>query len=166
MKYQLNGTTSIVRTEDGASIPMAEGNRDYADYLEWVAAGNVADPDPMMSLANLKKQKIEELNQARAAANQTTFDHAGKTFAVDALSRSDIDGVANNIGLFGTFPVGFPGGWRAIDGSALPMADIQAFKDFYASMTAKGSSNFAHSQQLKTALAAATTPEAIAAITW
>lgn len=38
---------SILRTTDGACIPLAVGNRDYQEYLAWVAAGNTpADPPP------------------------------------------------------------------------------------------------------------------------
>jgi hypothetical protein len=42
--YQLTSTDMIIRTADGASIPPAEGNRDYAEYLKWVEGGGVADP--------------------------------------------------------------------------------------------------------------------------
>lgn len=31
---------SVVRLSDLATIPFAEGNRDYAEYLEWLEAGN------------------------------------------------------------------------------------------------------------------------------
>lgn len=41
--YKLTNTDSILR-EDGARIPPDPENPDYATYLEWVAAGNVADP--------------------------------------------------------------------------------------------------------------------------
>jgi len=34
----------IIRTTDGAQIPKAADNTDYQEYLEWVAAGNTADP--------------------------------------------------------------------------------------------------------------------------
>ena len=30
----------ILRMEDGTLIPIAEGNRDYQEYLEWLAEGN------------------------------------------------------------------------------------------------------------------------------
>lgn len=30
----------ILRKTDNAFIPKSEGNRDYQEYLEWVAAGN------------------------------------------------------------------------------------------------------------------------------
>ena len=38
---------AVKRTlDDGTitSIPFASGNTDYEEYLEWVAAGNTADP--------------------------------------------------------------------------------------------------------------------------
>lgn len=41
----LDGTVheSLIRTSDGAIIPIAEDNRDYRRYLEWVAEGNTAE---------------------------------------------------------------------------------------------------------------------------
>lgn len=114
----------------------------------------------------LRAAKNEEINAARAAANLSTFPHEGKRFACDSLSRSDIDGVANHIALFEGFPEGFPGVWKAVDNTMLPLADVDAFRAMYASMTAQGAENFNHSQELKAALAEATTPEAIAEIQW
>lgn len=37
------GGKIIFREIDSASIPFAEGNRDYQEYLEWVGEGNVAE---------------------------------------------------------------------------------------------------------------------------
>lgn len=42
--YKLTTTGSIIRQSDGAYIPMDEGNRDYAEYLKWVAQGNTPLP--------------------------------------------------------------------------------------------------------------------------
>ena len=33
----------ILRKEDQAWIPKVDGNSDYRDYLEWVAAGNTPE---------------------------------------------------------------------------------------------------------------------------
>lgn len=45
MKYKL--TANGVIRDDGVNIPADEGNRDYREYLEWLAAGNTPDPiDP------------------------------------------------------------------------------------------------------------------------
>lgn len=119
-----------------------------------------------VSVDDMKAAKNHEINAWRADANMSTFPHAGKQFACDALSRSDIDGVANHVGLFGEFPAGFPGGWKAIDNSMLELATVDAFRALYASMTAQGTRNFNHSQELKVQLAAASTPEEVAAIRW
>ena len=52
-KYKLykdddDGPIPAVRRtlDDGTitSIPFASGNTDYKEYLEWIAAGNTADP--------------------------------------------------------------------------------------------------------------------------
>ncbi|MDN4052914.1 DUF4376 domain-containing protein [Massilia sp. YIM B02763] len=114
----------------------------------------------------LRAAKNNEINAWRSAANLATFPHAGKLISCDELSRSDIDGVANNIALFGEFPAGFPGGWKATDNTMIPLPDVDAFRAMYASMTAQGAANFNRAQELKAQLAAASTPEAIAAITW
>ena len=34
----------VIRTDDNASIPNDDGNRDWRAYLEWVDAGNTAAP--------------------------------------------------------------------------------------------------------------------------
>jgi hypothetical protein len=49
-KLQANSTT-IIRIEDGASIPNDPANRDYAEYLAWIEAGNTPEPaDPIPEL--------------------------------------------------------------------------------------------------------------------
>lgn len=34
---------SVIRTTDGASIPMNSDNTDYQAYLKWLAAGNTPE---------------------------------------------------------------------------------------------------------------------------
>jgi hypothetical protein len=46
MTYQLTSGDSIFRLSDNAYIPQAPGNRDYAEYLEWLEAGNEPLPAP------------------------------------------------------------------------------------------------------------------------
>jgi hypothetical protein len=136
------------------------------DAWDETAGQPIPSPPPGVDLATIKVARNAEINTWRAAANVSTFPHAGKVIACDALSRSDIDGVANHIALFGTFPAGFPGAWKAVDNTLIPLPDVDAFRAMYASMTAQGTENFNHSQSLKAALALATTPEEVAAIEW
>lgn len=119
-----------------------------------------------LTLNELKAAKNAEINQARVTANTSTFTHDGKAFGCDALSRSDIDGVNGYVALYGALPPAFPGAWKAADNSYYPIADVAAWKAFYASMVATGSANFGHAQELKAQLAAANTPAAVAAIVW
>jgi hypothetical protein len=49
MTYQLTTSDTILRLSDGAFIPPDPANVDYAAYLEWVAAGNMPEPAPMVA---------------------------------------------------------------------------------------------------------------------
>ena len=136
---------------------------------EWVSSWEVVALPPEVAAANLaalKAAKNRQINEWRAAANQTHFTYSGKQIACDALSRSDIDAVAGSIALTGAFPAGFPGAWKAMDNSYVVLANVEAFKAMYASMTAQGSINFGKSQALKAALDAATTAAQVAALVW
>lgn len=126
-------------------------------------------PPPQLTeaeLASLKAKKNADINRWRLEANKTQFTHNGKVIACDELSRGDIDAVASSIALTGSFPAEFPGAWKAVDNSLVLLPTIEAFKAMYASMTAQGTANFNRSQQLKAALAAATTEADIDAIVW
>lgn len=118
------------------------------------------------TLVEIKAGKALEINSARMAANFTTFPHAGKVFSCDALSRSDIDGTNGTMTLINAFPPGWPGGWKAADNTYLSITTRAEWEAFYLAMCAQGAANFAHSQALKAAVAAATTVEQVAAINW
>lgn len=136
----------------------------YADLIAAVRAAIV--PPTAQEIAAAKSAKNAQINQWRATANQTTFPYGGKQIACDQLSRSDIDAVANSIALTGAFPAGFPGAWKAVDNTYIMLPNVDAFKAMHASMTAQGTINFGHSQELKAALAAATTVAEMDAIVW
>lgn len=42
--YPGASTSGIQRIEDSAFIPEDERNKDWRDYLEWIAAGNTPEP--------------------------------------------------------------------------------------------------------------------------
>jgi hypothetical protein len=46
MNYQLTQSNCILRRPDGACIPPDPANRDYAEYLAWLDAGNTPEPAP------------------------------------------------------------------------------------------------------------------------
>lgn len=173
MLYRIKGTqTAFPHNEirvhlPNCSVPAVLAQQD----LDALNLEEVPDPVPTPEesaalLASAKTAKNMQINLWRGSANQSSFTHAGKQIACDALSRSDIDAVAGSIALTGTFPAGFPGAWKATDNSYVMLPDVEAFKAMYASMTLQGTLNFGHSQDLKATLAAATTIEQVNAIAW
>jgi hypothetical protein len=117
-------------------------------------------------LQPMRDAKNAEINASRLKANTTTFAYSGKVFACDALSRGDIEGTNGCVLLTGGFPPGWPGAWKAVDNTYLPIATVNDWKAFYLAMCATGAANFAKSQSLKNQLTAAKTPETIGAIAW
>lgn len=57
---------SIKRLADGASIPLADGNRDYEEYKQWLSEGNIPEPEftDAELLANAKEAKRNKIRQA------------------------------------------------------------------------------------------------------
>jgi hypothetical protein len=56
---------AVLRKADGAFIPFAEGNADYAAYKTWLAAGNVPDPEDVPTFAQLAKPYMVEVRETR-----------------------------------------------------------------------------------------------------
>lgn len=140
---------------------------EYISWIErWQARAAELDAPPVITLEEAKASKNAEINAARTEANSRTFPHAGRDFACDALSRSDIDGINGYVALNGSFPAQFQGAWKAVDNSYYPLPDVESWKAFYASMVATGAAHFAHAQELKALLSSATTIEEVEAIAW
>ena len=117
-------------------------------------------------VADLRSRKDKEINTARLAANNTFFTYLGKKIACDTLSRSDIDGANGYITLHNTLPAQWPGGWKTMDNSYVPIATVTDWTNFYTAMYQQGLLNFAKSQQLKQQIASAPTIEALRQINW
>ena len=88
--YKLN-KNSVTRLADGASIPFADGNRDYEEYKQWLLDGGI--PEPEFTEAELAQQledakpKVVTMRQARLALLQ-----AGLLTTVDTAIANGIDG--------------------------------------------------------------------------
>lgn len=113
-----------------------------------------------------KAQKNAEINQKRLAANKSSFLFAGKSIACDELSMIDIQAMNGMILLINGLPPGFNNQWKAMDNTYVAIPDKAAWITFYGAMVATGQANFDHAQDLKDALAEATTTAEVDAITW
>lgn len=140
----------------GAPIPGA--------VLTWVSGALVWRDD--RTIEGAKAMKNAEINQKRLLANRTSFLFAGKSIACDELSMLDIASANGIITLTGAMPPNWPGGWKAIDNTYVPIPDKATWVSFFAAMVQAGTDNFNHSQTLKSALAAATTNAAVDSIEW
>lgn len=157
--WQTNSTPSQEQMsqypEGFVQIPIKPGTG-----YEW-ADGDWLDARPLI---DVKSAKNAAINAARLKANQSHFTFAGKQIAADQLSRSDIDAAHGAILMLGAMPVGWPGGWKAMDNEYVLIPDVATWGQFYGAMVAQGTANFAHAQALKAQLAAATTAEEVAAV--
>jgi len=119
---------------------------------------------PNLELARTTKNSI--IDNAHLAANQTSFTFNGRQIALTPLSRSNIDAVNSYVLLFNQLPDNWVGSWKSVNNANVPIANIDAWKRFYKAMVNHIHASIVKSNQLKTALAAATTIGEIEAIGW
>lgn len=79
--YQLTTTDMVLRLSDSAHIPPDPDNRDYAEYLDWLEAGNTPEPAPeppkvYKQFTGMEKFELfsEDEQRAIAAASMTDID--------------------------------------------------------------------------------------------
>lgn len=60
--YKLMGGNLVQRVADGLIIPFAVGNRDYQEYLKWLAEGNTPTPaDPPPAPSTKRSEALQKL---------------------------------------------------------------------------------------------------------
>lgn len=69
-------TNAILRLADNAFIPLDPANRDYQEYLDWIAEGNTPLPPDQPTLDQAKRAQIAAINtDMEAAAAALTADY-------------------------------------------------------------------------------------------
>lgn len=128
----------------------------------WVNGEWVTD----WTIERARDKKNSDINHWREEANET-FEYGGKQFSSDSLSWKDIAGAHGWIVATGALPPGWPGAWKAVDNSFLPITNTTEWMAFYGAAVARGSANFMRSQALKAYMNdPARTIEEVDAITW
>jgi hypothetical protein len=160
-------------TREGYDVyPMSEPVQHFPQapsdkhVLKWLEGESSYYWEVTTSLEELRIAKNAEINAARLLANLSFFTYQGKQISCDTLSRGDIDAVNGYVTLTGSFRGGWPGAWKAVDNTYVPINSLDDWKAFYGAMVDQGQANFAKAQQLKQELAEASTAEEVAAISW
>lgn len=82
--YKLTDNDTIIRLSDNAFIPANPDNRDFAEYLEWKAEGNIPEAaDPIDHMTSLR----DERNTKLAASDWTQLADAPADQAAWAVYR-------------------------------------------------------------------------------
>jgi hypothetical protein len=138
-----NGKT-IVR-EDGATIPTVLGNKDYAEFLNWLSKGNVATPAPVAGISPVATSAVTPvvagtLEQAKAtqtaairkacrAAMSGGFQSAAlgtiHTYPTEPMDQINLNMRVNGANIATSAPVWTPGGQHAEN--ELVLANKQVF---------------------------------------
>lgn len=79
LTYSLISGSSAILRSDGAQIPADPNNRDYQDYLAWVAAGHQPSPPPTPT----PEQQMQFSIQAAAVQLQQILDTAAQSWGYD-----------------------------------------------------------------------------------
>lgn len=159
---------AVIRSLDGAHIPLTDGNADYADYKAWLAAGNTPLPSDASSMPALQAAQIGLLAgiYATAIAQPVTFTTAAgvtKTFQADQASIQNLSSMLAAFGPAGAAPTGFY--WVAADNTQVPftLADMQGLAKTIGN---QGWAAFQNLQARKAEVLAASSAASIAAIVW
>lgn len=166
--YQLTQTSSILRTADNALIPADPSNRDYADYLAWVAAGNAPTPLPLPTLDQVKAKKIADLYGSFAGATYAdiAFTNAAAVIAnyqTDEGSRARVSRALASYTPAGAVPTGFYWVDAANVRQTTTLADLQGLAKAIAD---REWSLFQHLQTKKADVKAAADIPTVNAVAW
>jgi len=77
---------SVTRLADGACIPLADGNRDYEEYKQWLSDGNTPEPE----FTQLELDAIEtsnKISEAKAYLSSTDFKMSVDYYATLTLEQ-------------------------------------------------------------------------------
>lgn len=81
--YRAKAGGGVVRASDGALIPQDLGNRDWQQYLEWVAAGGITSPE-VTAEEKAQQQEAAERTWRDAELNDTQWPVARHRDELDA----------------------------------------------------------------------------------
>ena len=155
MAYSINDLGALVRSSDGACIPLDPANLDYQAYLSWVGEGNQA---PQASLADKHAAQwlaIKNERDRRTMQNGYFAPSVSKWFHSDLASRTQQLGLL----MYGqSMPANLQ--WKTMDGTFVTMTPAVA-QDVVTAAGASDRALFTYSEQLYQQVLAAEDPWSI-----
>ncbi len=118
------------------------------------------------TLEEVKLQKNAEITAAKIAANGGRFIYMGEEILVDEASFREMQSTCAWVAMTQSMPNNWPGGWKTVSNTYVPIPNVPGWVEFYGTMVQSGLANFNRSQQLKLAIAAASTHEELLLINW
>lgn len=147
-------SNNVLRMSDGASIPDDPGNRDYIEYLAWIAQGNTPLPADVPSLAGRQTATWEKIKAERDRRVQSGgYQVGGHWFNSDTFSRTQQLGL---VIMGANLPAGIQ--WKTLDNGFVTMTPTLASQIFQAA-AASDMALFAAAIVHQTAMMASQTPE-------
>ena len=134
--------------------------------LKWMGEGLAPEWIETAGLDEIKARRSAEITAAYLKANDTSFTFAEKEIQADAHAMKQINVTSSGIMRRNALVPGWPGVWKALDNSYVPIPDVATWWAMCDAIEATGHANFKKAQQLKAAISAATTAEQVAAIQW
>ena len=117
-------------------------------------------------LRKVRADKVQEINEARIAADQSYFVYQGKRIACDATSRNAIRNANDEINNLGSLPAVLAGGWKAQDNTFISITTVQEWRAMHSALYEHGAKNFLKAQYLKDLFTTMISVEDINAIQW
>ncbi len=119
-----------------------------------------------LSLSEIKAAKTAEITAERLLVDGDHFVYGGKSIRTADKDIFDMLIANSRITMSNSLPSNWPGGWKTIDNSYIPISSVSEWNSFFITMYDTGINNFYHSQSLKSAIANATTIAEVQAIVW